>query len=81
MSLTWICPLDVADGAGGCVACAAPMVVLEDVLVEMDDGDGVLGLFSMESEGCGNLLMLRKEKSGACRDICVVGMRAAKDPG
>lgn len=80
MSLTRICPLDVADGAGGCVACAAPMVVVEDVLVEVDDDDGVLGLFSMESEGCGDFLVLRVEKSGACRDICVVGMRAAKSP-
>ena len=81
MSLTWIWPLDVADGAGGCVVCAAPMVVLEDVLAEAGDDDGELGLFSMESEGCGDFLMFRMEKSGACRDICVVGIRATKGAG
>lgn len=80
ISLTWICPLDVADGAGGCAVCAAPTVVLEDVLAEVDDDDGALDLFSIESEGCGDFLTLRMEKSGACRDICVVGIRAIKGP-
>ena len=80
MSLTWICPFDVADGAGGCAAWAAPTVVVEEVLDEVDDDDGVLGLFSIESEGCDDFLMFRMEKSGACRDICVVGMRATKGP-
>jgi hypothetical protein len=49
MSLTWICPLDVADGPGGCDALG---VALEDALVEVvdGDGDGVLDVFSMESE-------------------------------
>ena len=80
ISLTWICPLDVADGAGGWAACAAPMVVFEDALDEVDGDDGAPDLFSIDSEDCGDFLMLRMEKSGACRDICVVGMRAAKDP-
>ena len=77
MSLTWICPLDVSDGADGCAACAALTVVFEDV---EDDDDGVLDLFSMESEIWGDFLVFRMEKSGACRDICVVGMRARKGP-
>ena len=78
MSLTWIWPFDVADGADGCAPCR--VAVLEEVLVEEDDDDGGLGLFSMESEGCGDFLMFRMEKSGTCRDICVVGIRARKDP-
>lgn len=45
MSLTWICPLDVDDGAG-------VFGVPEDVPEEVDDGDDELGLLPIEAEGC-----------------------------
>jgi hypothetical protein len=37
----------------------------EEALVEEDDDDGVLDLFSIESERLADFLVLRIEKSGA----------------
>jgi hypothetical protein len=44
---------------------AVEVEAIEEVLVEGDDDDGVLDLFSIESERLADFLVFRIEKSGA----------------